>query len=343
MMEAAMCENPRAKRAPCARVAWRRSKALAVLAAAVLLPSHALAQDKGESWEITTKMEMPGMPMAMPARTNRVCVAKDPKDDAFVPKQEDCRVVDSRRSANKFTFTMECAGTEPSTTQGEITFGSGQYDGRMQMTLKRSNDTMNMSFSGKRLGGECVDTSRQQVAAAQAQSADATARVCREGMDKLMWQYFFTDGGGVGTCAAQQKEFCARVAKVGQDMREPEGYRSVKRANGDLSGSFSRCGVDLAGITAAACKRGVEARNWAFVAEDCDDDVRTIGRQNCEGRAYSSVPQGMGPVCSRYASLMRGPGGATPPAASAPAAKSAPTAADAVQEGVNALKKLLPF
>lgn len=320
--------------------------ALAAAAAAALLPLPAGAQEKGEPWEITTKMEMAGM--SMPGQSQRVCIAKNTKDDAFVPKQDDCKVVDSRRTANKYSYTMECAGKEPSTVSGDITFGREQYDGRMKMTMKRSKDTMDMSFAGKRLPGECVDTARQQVAAAQAQAAATSSQVCKEGLDKLMWQYFFADREAV-ICAGQQKEFCARVTKLAQDMREPEGYRAARKSHGDLGAAFSHCGQNFAATTAAACKRGVDGRSWGFVAESCDDDVRVLGKAHCEGVAFSSVPQGMGPVCSRYASLVRTPGGtglrtAAPAAAPAPAPPApAPTTNDAVQGGVNALKKLLPF
>ena len=57
-------------------IALRRRHALAaVIVVAASLP--ATAQGKDEQWEITSKMEMPGMPMAMPAQVNRICVAQE--------------------------------------------------------------------------------------------------------------------------------------------------------------------------------------------------------------------------------------------------------------------------
>ena len=81
------------------------------------------AQGKDELWEVSSKMEMPGMPMAMPAQVNRVCVGKNRRDEDLVPRQDNCRVVDSKRVANKFTYRMECTGNEPSVIVGELTFG----------------------------------------------------------------------------------------------------------------------------------------------------------------------------------------------------------------------------
>ena len=126
--------------------------AAAVLIAALVASLPVSAQGKDELWEISSKMEMPGMPMAMPAQVNRVCVGKNRKDEDLVPKQSNCRVVDSKRVGSKFTYKMECTGNEPMTMVGEMTFGNNAYDGQMRMTMTKTNDTMNMAVSGKRVG-----------------------------------------------------------------------------------------------------------------------------------------------------------------------------------------------
>jgi len=126
-----------------------------VLAFALVASSPASAQGKDDLWEVSTKMEMPGMPMAMPAQTNRVCLGKNRKDEDFVPRQGDCHMVESKRVGNKFTYKMECAGNDPTTIDGAITFGNNVYDGQMRMTMKKTRDTMDMTLSGKRVG-DCV-------------------------------------------------------------------------------------------------------------------------------------------------------------------------------------------
>jgi len=125
------------------------------LAFALVASSLASAQGKDDLWEVSTKMEMPGMPMAMPAQTNRVCLGKNRKDEEFVPKHGDCRMVDSKRVGNKFTYKMECAGNDPTTIDGAITFGNNVYDGQMRMTMKKTRDTMDLTLTGKRVG-DCV-------------------------------------------------------------------------------------------------------------------------------------------------------------------------------------------
>ena len=125
------------------------------LAFALVASSLASAQGKDDLWEVSTKMEMPGMPMAMPAQTNRVCLGKNRKDEEFVPKHGDCRMVDSKRVGNKFTYKMECVGNDPTTIDGAITFGNNVYDGQMRMTMKKTRDTMDLTLTGKRVG-DCV-------------------------------------------------------------------------------------------------------------------------------------------------------------------------------------------
>ena len=132
---------------------------VAFLIAALVASFPVAAQGKDELWEISSKMEMPGMPMAMPAQVNRVCVGKNRKDEDLVPRQSNCRVVDSKRVGSKFTYKMECTGNEPMTMLGEMTFGTNAYDGQMRMTMTKTKDTMNMAVSGKRVG-DCTAPTR---------------------------------------------------------------------------------------------------------------------------------------------------------------------------------------
>jgi len=114
----------------------------------------ALAQGKDDLWEITTKMEMPGMPMAMPAQTQRLCIAKSGKDDDYIPKRDGCRVQDSKRVGNKVSYKMVCTGKDSMTVSGDTTFGANSYDGKMAMSGMMDGQQVQMSqtYSGKRVG-----------------------------------------------------------------------------------------------------------------------------------------------------------------------------------------------
>ena len=130
-----------------------------VFVAAFAAVPPAAAQGKDDLWEVSSKMEMPGMPMSLPAQVNRVCLGKNRKDEDLIPRQDNCRVTDSKRVGNRLTYRMECTGSEPATIVGDLTFGNNAYDGQMRMTMTKTNDTMNMALSGRRVG-DCTAPAR---------------------------------------------------------------------------------------------------------------------------------------------------------------------------------------
>jgi hypothetical protein len=114
----------------------------------------AQAQGKDDLWEVTTKMEMPGMPMAMPPQTNRYCIGKGGKDEDYVPKRDNCSVLESKRVGNKASYRMACTGKDAMTVAGETVFGNNAYEGHMTMSGKADGQPfeMSQSYSGKRVG-----------------------------------------------------------------------------------------------------------------------------------------------------------------------------------------------
>ena len=134
-----------------------RAAAVVYVAGAFLCPSAALAQ-AGELWEVTVKMEMPGMPMAMPAQTHRLCLAKQANDEQYVPRNPDCKVTESRRTGNTQRFRMACAGKDPMSVEGEIAHQKDAYSGRSRMTGKMEGHDMEMTqtFSGRKVG-DCAN------------------------------------------------------------------------------------------------------------------------------------------------------------------------------------------
>jgi len=137
----------------------RIAPAVTAVAAAIALSPNALAQGTDDLWEVTMKMEMPGMPMAMPAQVNRVCISKTRKDEDLIPRRENCRLLESSRSGNKLTYKMACTGQEPMTVSGEMTYAATSYEGRMKMVTQSGGQSMEMgqTFAGKRVG-DCTAT-----------------------------------------------------------------------------------------------------------------------------------------------------------------------------------------
>ena len=140
-----------------------RIRTLVAVAALALVATPAAAQEKGDQWEITVKMEMPGMPMSMPPQTTRVCMPRNAREEALVPqKGNDCRMVDNRKVGNTLHYRMECPGKDAMTAEGEITYAGDSYNGKMKMTGKSGGDAFEMSqtYSGKKVG-ECTNPAKR--------------------------------------------------------------------------------------------------------------------------------------------------------------------------------------
>ena len=130
----------------------------ACVTVAVALSVSALAQSprRDGRWEVKTEMEMPGMPMKMPAMTTTQCITTEQADDPqrSVPQgrgaPNNCKVSDYKVTGNKVTWSMKCEGPDAMSGTGEITYGENTYDGVMKMV--REGQTMTMKHTGKRLG-----------------------------------------------------------------------------------------------------------------------------------------------------------------------------------------------
>ena len=105
-------------------------------------------------WEITTTMEMPGMPGDMPPMTQTHCITKEDlqNEEKIIPRNEaGCRLTGHNITGNRVTWTVEC---DEGSGTGEMTFDSNSYQGTMTMMMRGEGGAqqMNMRFSGRRLG-----------------------------------------------------------------------------------------------------------------------------------------------------------------------------------------------
>ena len=128
-----------------------------VVAIAVLIgATAAIAQSpvRPGRWEVTMQMEMPGSPAKMPEMKSTQCVTpeqvKDPANSLPSGPGKDCKVSDYKQSGNTVTWKMTCAGAQPSTSTGELTFTDDTYTGAMKTNM--AGNEMTMKLAGKRLG-----------------------------------------------------------------------------------------------------------------------------------------------------------------------------------------------
>jgi uncharacterized protein DUF3617 len=125
----------------------------AVTTASLALGLSAMAgaqAPKGDQWETTSQMTMEGMPMAMPARTLKVCSKKDWTEPPG--GQKNCKNTNMQVVGNKVTWDVACTGPTM-TGHGEITRqGTTAYAGNILFTTEQGN--MTIKISGRKLG-EC--------------------------------------------------------------------------------------------------------------------------------------------------------------------------------------------
>jgi hypothetical protein len=104
-------------------------------------------------WEVTTRMEMPGMSMSMPAVTSTQCLTK--KD--FVPQGsqqgQECKVTNTKVDGNTVTWTVKCSGQGGEMIgTGKMTYSGSSFKGTIEMTMAQSNTKMISHINGHRIG-----------------------------------------------------------------------------------------------------------------------------------------------------------------------------------------------
>lgn len=126
--------------------------------AGLLASNAALAASPMQAglWEITTKMEMPGMPAGMGQQTVRQCIRPNEAEnpEKTLPKDDQCQVKDYRLQGNSASWRMECRGEGQMTGTGSITYGGTSYSGTIKMNIRQGGQAMAMTqtLAGKRIG-----------------------------------------------------------------------------------------------------------------------------------------------------------------------------------------------
>lgn len=111
-------------------------------------------------WEITTEMEMPGMPVQMAPQTIRHCHTAEELAEAMntIPQGGvgDCRLIGYRVQGDTATWSMECSGDTPMRGTGSLTSAAHAYSGEMHSVMQVPGGSMEMDtrWRAKRIG-EC--------------------------------------------------------------------------------------------------------------------------------------------------------------------------------------------
>lgn len=275
-----------------------------VVAALCVLASGTVWANKGEYWEATNKMEMAGMPMAMPAQTIKVCLALDAEKGLPPPeKDSSCQMTDIKTSGNTVRWKVKCVTHgETMNGEGESTRDRDSYHGKMSMRGKSGVEPVDMvsTFSGKRLGGSCDTDAQTKQAKAQMDNAMAEqkkgmAQVCDTSGYKTM-QWAASAGmflGNPPTCPGKKGALCKALRNdVPHDVNAFEMLQEQGQARGAPS-AIKECGLDMSAMKKALCRNKVHSGPQAFLDKNCPAEAKEFRewqrkRELCEGRGYTS-------------------------------------------------------
>ena len=109
-------------------------------------------------WEITIRMDMPGMPMPMPPQTYRHCLThKDMVPNTQEqPGQTNCREVKREVKGDTVSWVIECTAPEGAViSSGTVTYRGDAMEGAVKVRVpdgKRGAMEMTQQMNGKWVG-----------------------------------------------------------------------------------------------------------------------------------------------------------------------------------------------
>lgn len=323
----------------------------------------------GEYWEITSKMEIPGMP-AMPTTTQKLCVGKGNEKD---PQQssKDCQVSDIKISGNKTSWMVRCNnrnGETAMTGSGEQTITmADNYQGTIHFSRKSGGRDINMtqSYSGKRLGGNC-DTEEQIKRANEVKerSDKNRADMCDSSkfeptgeLISASIRYLETNSPSNRSvrknpfCIGQKEQYCSLVSKYASSNADTYGAL-IQNDKLGVTNIAKDCNLNMAATTKSVCKK-LNGENYHTLSAYCPAeakayDVAERKRQQeeyCGGRGYTGSQEDFSKCMGGDDSAKTGEEKPADNSStkSAPAKSSTSNPAGAAIEGAKKLKGMFGF
>ena len=135
-------------------------RALVGLLLLILLPVPVFAAGGMQPglWEVTTRMEMTGMPIQMPAQTVRHCYTREDveKGERTVPRSDDkdCKIKDYKLRGNTASWSIVCTGQNAMSGTGTMTVNPTSFSGKSTFKMRGNGDAIDAvsHMSGKRIG-----------------------------------------------------------------------------------------------------------------------------------------------------------------------------------------------
>ena len=330
--------------------------------------AHAAGSD--ELWEVTTQMNMAGMPPGMGAQTQQLCQEKTAEKKPVIPARENCKVTDYKESGNRVTMTVTCP---EGTSVIEHTFNAARTEYKGTMKMKTRDGDMTMTMNGRKVG---TCDARQAKAASNAQQAAIRQKVeesqqmqaqaktamaqhyatqsaeCRAAVETMEWRklgmYANCDAGGTDVCKMalgnpdQKASATQCIASRGEYCKRYQTMDGFARAKGDEHAA-KMCKVSIAEVKAANCPRAAKEQQLDFLVQFCDAEAKPVAQANCAGREYTSrIRDKYTDFCLAYYSkhMDERPEPGARPAAARTGSATTDAVQQGVQQGINKLKGL---
>jgi len=119
----------------------------------IFMPAWALDFEPGQ-YEITSKIDMPGMPATIPPQTIIQCMTdQDPVPNSNLENQ-DCKITNMKQTKTTVSWELECVQQgQKMTSTGQMTYKGDAFEGTIQTNLgpNAGNMVMTTVITGKRL------------------------------------------------------------------------------------------------------------------------------------------------------------------------------------------------
>jgi hypothetical protein len=264
----------------------------------VIMFSSPLLAATGEWWEVTGKMEMEGMPFAMPAQTSKVCMPKGGESDPRYTQGKDsnCTMTDVKHSGNTVKFKGSCVNQgETMNVVGETSHDGNSFKSNMKMTGKSHGEPVNMTVvsSGKRIGGSCDTEEMGKKAKAQIDAGMAAA--CDTSKYKT-YNWVASASLFIGdkpSCPGKKETLCKVLrSEVPNDVQAYQALDSREQAQGQPSVAKA-CNLNMENIKKSLCKSKARSGPLAFLEASCPAEAKAYRellrkREDCEGRGFTS-------------------------------------------------------
>lgn len=283
-----------------------------IMISAVVQSAGVLAEP-GTWWDVTSKMEMEGMPFAMPAQTMEVCIPKGKEGDPGYSQSKDskCKMTDVKKSGNKMTFKGSCTRDgETMNMSGETVFDSNSIKTNMKMSGTSGGRQMNMSMvsTGKNKGESCDTSQKDRKLQAKIDQGNAQNESnCEDTLAKGGVAVIRSSDNFIGKdysggqnimrfgCLHKKAEFCSVIKR---DLPKDESVFLALQEQGkqaQQSGGNSAvkaCNIDMQNAPKFYCKQKAEKGPLKYLMKYCPTEAKAYRetlRVQCGERTFSGA------------------------------------------------------